>query len=68
MAGQKNAAFAYAKVKSYVIREKPIATQVVLQNTISRGKNLRSIVNKIIMQMVAKMGGVPWAISDLPLI
>ena len=44
----------------------PVPSQVVLHNTISRGKNLRSIVNKILIQMNAKLGGCPWAISDMP--
>jgi aubergine len=39
---------------------------VVLSNTISRGKNVRSICNKILIQICAKIGGEPWAISDMP--
>lgn len=37
-----------------------------MANTISRGKNLRSIVNKILIQMNTKMGGEPWSVSDMP--
>ena len=44
----------------------PVPSQVVLHNTISRGKNLRSIVNKILIQMNAKLGGQPWAVSQMP--
>ena len=33
----------------------PVPTQVVLASTISRGKNLRSIVTKILIQMNAKL-------------
>ena len=44
----------------------PVPSQVVLHNTISRGKNLRSIVNKILIQINAKLGGEPWAVSGMP--
>ena len=44
----------------------PVPTQVVLASTISRGKNLRSIVTKILIQMNAKLGGVPWSMSSMP--
>ena len=39
----------------------------MLTATVSRGKNLLSIVTKIVQQMCAKAGGVPWTISSLPL-
>ena len=42
-------------------------SQVVLSNTLSRGKNVRSICNKILIQICAKIGGEPWAVSELPL-
>lgn len=38
-----------------------------MTNTISKGKNLRSIVNKILIQINAKIGGIPWAVDQLPL-
>ena len=41
-------------------------SQVVLSNTISRGKNIRSICSKILIQICAKVGGEPWAIERLP--
>lgn len=65
--GNKNNATLYAPLKKLLIETVPVPSQVVLANTISRGKNLRSIVNKIFMQISAKIGCVPWAISDLPL-
>jgi aubergine-like protein len=39
---------------------------MILASTISRGKNLRSIISKMIIQFEAKLGGVPWAINNLP--
>lgn len=41
-------------------------SQVVLAATISKGKNLRSIVNKILIQINAKIGGIPWTVDQLP--
>lgn len=39
----------------------------MLCNTISRGKNLRSIINKVLIQINAKIGGIPWTVDNLPL-
>ena len=60
--------FDYSKyeVKRFLLSEYPIPSQVVLAGTISRGKNLRSIVSKILIQMNAKLGGIPWAVDKLP--
>jgi aubergine-like protein len=44
----------------------PIPSQVVLVSTIKAGKNLRSIINKILIQICAKVGGTPWAVLDMP--
>jgi len=35
----------------------------VLADTIKRGKNLISIVSKIVIQIQAKLGGIPWAVQ-----
>ena len=53
----------YDDVKRFLLTEFPIPSQVVLTATIQRGKNLRSIVSKILIQMNAKVGGVPWAVD-----
>jgi hypothetical protein len=47
--GKKNAAPLYKDIKKYMLCNVPVASQVVLAQTISAGKNLRSIVNKILM-------------------
>jgi aubergine len=39
----------------------------VLSGTINFGKNLRSITTKILTQICAKAGGIPWTIDELPL-
>jgi aubergine-like protein len=33
-----------------------------------KGKNLRSIINKVLMQICAKVGGEPWAIDAMPFV
>jgi len=48
--GKKNAAPLYKDIKKYMLCNVPVASQIVLAQTISAGKNLRSIVNKILMQ------------------
>lgn len=48
------------------IQKYPVPTQVILFDTIKSGKGLRSICNKLVVQIVSKTGGVPWAISDIP--
>lgn len=41
----------YDEIKRFLLQEYPIPSQVVLCNTIQRGKNLRSIVNKVRLQI-----------------
>lgn len=40
------------------------ASQVIIEKTLA--KNTRSIVNKILIQLCAKVGGTPWGIDGLP--
>jgi hypothetical protein len=47
--GQKGKTQLYDDIKRFLLQEFPIPSQVVLCNTISKGKNLRSIVNKILI-------------------
>jgi aubergine-like protein len=49
-----------------LLEEFPVPSQVVLVGTIQKGKNLRSIVSKVLIQMNAKVGGTPWAVDNLP--
>jgi aubergine-like protein len=64
--GAKGKAPLYDDLKRLLLKEIPVPSQVVLVNTISRGKNVRSICNKILIQICAKVGGEPWAVDDLP--
>jgi aubergine-like protein len=40
----------------------------VLTGTVNRGSNLKHIVNKVLIQICAKIGGIPWVIDDMPLL
>lgn len=64
--GAKGKNTLYDDIKRYLLTEYPIPSQVVLAGTISRGKNLRSIISKVLIQMNAKLGGIPWAVDKLP--
>jgi aubergine-like protein len=64
--GAKGRNSLYDDIKRFLLSEFPVPSQVVLCNTISRGKNLRSIVNKILIQINAKIGGIPWTVDSLP--
>lgn len=64
--GAKKKGLHYNKIKKLFFEKYPIPLQCVLGSTIARGKNLRSICNKILIQMNAKCGGIPWSISHMP--
>lgn len=66
--GQKGKCTLYDDVKRYLLTDFPVPSQAVLTGTIQRGKNVRSIVNKILIQINAKIGGIPWAVDNLPLL
>lgn len=65
--GAKGKSTLYDDIKRFLLTEYPIPSQVVLAQTISKGKNLRSIISKVLIQMCAKLGGIPWAVDNLPL-
>lgn len=56
----------YDDLKRLVISQLPVPTQCILTGTLKKEKGLRSVVNKLIMQINAKVGGVPWALSQMP--
>lgn len=57
----------YDDCKRLLLSEVPVPSQVALVGTLQRGKNIRSIVSKILIQICAKLGGIPWAVDQLPL-
>jgi aubergine len=64
--GNKGNCKLYDDLKRFLLEEYPIPSQVVLCGTIQRGKNLRSIINKVLIQIAAKIGGIPWTVDNLP--
>ena len=59
LSGPKKAAPLYNDLKHLLLTKIPIPSQVVLTKTL-QGKGLRSICNKILIQICAKIGGIPW--------
>ncbi len=56
----------YNDVKRLMTSKYGIPSQVVLAGTLNKPRGLRSVINKVLIQMNAKIGGEPWAISDMP--
>jgi aubergine len=57
----------YNEVKRAAIWELQINTQFIKIETILSAKSLTKICSKILIQINAKIGGIPWTISDIPL-
>lgn len=64
--GKKNAGINYDKIKRFMLNELPVPSQMILVSTIQKDKGFRSVVNKMVVQVGAKLGFIPWAINDLP--
>ena len=47
----------YSAVKKLCCLEKPVASQVILQKTLSNSKRLKAVVQKIALQINCKLGG-----------
>lgn len=65
--GKKQASPVYHELKKVLVSEVPIPSQMVLAETLSKAKGIRSIANKIFIQCNAKFGGTPWGFKDLPM-
>jgi len=57
----------YDNLKRLTFSEFPIPSQCILNSTLKKDQLLTSVTNKLIMQMNAKVGGMPWAIEKMPL-
>ena len=53
----------YSAVKRVCCVEMPVPSQVIMSRTISRGDKLKSITEKIALQINCKLGGALWALS-----
>lgn len=64
--GPKNKAPMYNDLKRLLLSTYPVPSQVVLTATLRNPKSQRSIASKILIQINAKIGGIPWALKSLP--
>jgi aubergine len=66
--GSKGRCVLYDEIKRLMLEEIPVVSQIVLVGTIRAGKNVRSIVSKVLIQICAKIGGIPWTVEQMPLL
>jgi aubergine-like protein len=64
--GQRGKSRLYDDLKRLTFSRFPVPTQCILNGTLKKDKGLRSVVNKVMIQINAKVGGVPWALKNLP--
>jgi len=65
--GKKGNCRLYDQLKRLTFSTLPVPTQVVLTSTIRKDQRaLGSIITKIVIQINAKIQGVPWALDDMP--
>ncbi|OMJ88066.1 hypothetical protein SteCoe_10049 [Stentor coeruleus] len=64
--GNRGKSRLYDDLKRMIFSSLPVPSQCILNATLKKDKGLRSVVNKVIMQINAKIGGVPWALQNLP--
>jgi len=64
--GNRGRSQLYHDLKKLMLEEIPVISQVVLTGTVNYGSNLKAIVSKIVAQMCAKIGGIPWAVDAMP--
>ena len=65
--GRKGDERIYKPIKKFLNTNIGVPSQVVLNSTLERGKNMMSIVSKIVLQIAAKLNNRPWIIDSLPL-
>lgn len=65
--GKKKASPVYHELKKILVEDVPVPSQMILADTLSRGKGIRSIANKLFIQINAKFGGTPWGFYNLPM-
>ncbi|CAB0010469.1 unnamed protein product [Nesidiocoris tenuis] len=53
----------YSAIKKITCIENPIPSQVIISRTIQNPKNLRSVVQKIMLQINCKLGGSLWQVQ-----
>jgi aubergine-like protein len=64
--GAKGKGFIYNDVKRLLCCKYPMPSQVILSSTLTKPKGVRSVINKVLIQICAKVGGEPWAVDKFP--
>lgn len=64
--GQRGKSPIYDDLKRLTFSQFPVPTQCILNATLKKDRGLRSVVNKVLVQINAKVGGTPWALQNLP--
>jgi aubergine-like protein len=65
--GSRGKSSLYDNLKRLTLSTIPVPSQVVLNGTLRKDRGLRSVITKLAIQMNAKVGGIPWVISNIPL-
>lgn len=65
--GEKGKSILYNQSKIILNGIKAIPNQIILESTAKKACYQKTILNKIIIQINAKIGGLPWIVEDLPL-
>ena len=56
----------YAAIKRKMYLEKPTPSQCITSNVLNKTKGLAAVATKVVVQMICKLGGEPWAV-DIPM-
>ena len=64
--GQKGKGAQYNELKTLFNHTLGIPSQMILEGTLKRDKGIRSVINKVLMQICAKSGGIPWIMTRMP--
>ena len=64
--GSKGKSLLYNELKRYSLCTLQCPSQIILTETITKGKNIKTIMNRLFIQIVAKISGEPWTINDIP--
>jgi aubergine-like protein len=64
--GQRGKSQLYDDLKRLTFGDLGVPSQVILTGTLKKDKGLRSVLNKVIIQINAKVGGIPWSMHQLP--
>ena len=64
--GNKERNVLYNNLKKCTLNILQCPSQIVLTETITKAKNIKAVMNKLFIQMVAKISGEPWVINDIP--